>query len=145
MPGRLKRVTRPAIAIACVVALTLSFVGARAGGEPQADETAVPAITPTKAVAATTTSALGPARGLPALAPERPKPPKRKPARPAPPAPRPAAPAPAPAAPPAAPEPAYTPPPVPVVPAQPPPEPAQPPAPPPQPDPSPPVYFDDSG
>jgi hypothetical protein len=144
MPGRLKQLTRPAIAVACVVALTLSFVVARAGGEPQADETVVPAITPTKPVAATTSSGLGPARGLPALAPEPPKPPKPKPAPPARPAPRPAAPAPAPEAPPTAPEPAYTPPPVPVSPAQPPPEPAQPPAPP-QPDPSPPVYFDDSG
>lgn len=148
MPGRLKRATRPASAIACVVALTLSFVVARAGGEPQADEAAIPAITPTKHVAATTSEGLGLARGLPALAPEPPKPRKprkRKPAPPEPPAASPAAPAPAPAPAPAEPEPAYTPPPTPVVPAQPAPEPVSPPAPPPQPDPSPPVYFDDSG
>ena len=143
MPRRLRRVTRPAIGVACVVARTLSFVVARAGGEPQADE--IPAITPTKRVAAPTSPGLGPARGLPALAAEPPKPRKRKPAPPKPPAAPPAAPAPAPAPEPAEPEPAYTPPPAPVVPAQPAPEPVSPPVPPPEPDPSPPVYFDDSG
>jgi hypothetical protein len=146
MPGRLKRAARPAVGCACVLALTLSFVVSRAGGEPQADHPVVPVIPTTKPAAATTTSLLGPAHGLPALAPERPKPAKRKPAAAEAPAPAPAPrPAPAPAAPPAAPEPAYTPPPVPVTPAQPPPQQPPPAAPPPQPDPPPPVYFDDSG
>jgi hypothetical protein len=143
MPGHLKRLARPAVGIACVLALTLSFVVARAGGEPQAG-TLVPAIPATEPAAAATTSVLGPARGLPALAPEPPRPPKREPA-PAATAPAPkAAPAPAPApAPP--PESAYTPPPEPVTPAEPTPEPAPPELPAPQPDPSPPIYFDDSG
>jgi hypothetical protein len=143
MSGRLRRI-RPAIGIACVLALTLSFVVARTGGEPQADGTLVPAIPATESAAAATRSVLGQARGLPALAPEPPRPPKREPAQAAAPPAPPAAPAPAPApAPP--PEPAYTPPPEPVSPAEPTPEPAPPEPPAPQPDPSPPVYFDDSG
>jgi outer membrane biosynthesis protein TonB len=144
MSGQLKRIARPAIGIACILALTLSFVLARAGAEPQDDGTLVPAIPATEPAAAKTTSVLGPARGLPGLAPESPRPPKREPAPPATPPAPPAAPAPAPApAPP--PEPAYTPRPEPVTPAPPTPEPAPPEPPAPQPDPSPPVYFDDSG
>ena len=143
MPGRLRRAAKPAVGGACVLALTLSFVVSRAGGEPQADDTVVPVIPTTKPAAVKTTSLLGPAHELPPLARERPKPAKRKPAAAEAPAPAPR-PAPAPAAPPAAPEPAYTPPPVPVTPAQPTPQPP-PAAPPPQTDPPPPVYFDDSG
>jgi hypothetical protein len=137
MPGRLRKA---AIGGACVLALGLSFVVARAGGEPQADDPVVPVVPATKPAAETTTSQLGQAHGLPALAPARPKPAKRRAATPKVSAPPPAAPAPAAPAPPA--EAAYTPPPVPVTPAQ--PRPAPPPTPP-QPDPSPPVYFDDSG
>ena len=140
MPGRLRKA---AIGSACVLALGLSFVVARAGGEPQADDPVVPVIPATKPAAETTTSQLGQAHGLPALAPARPKPAKRRSATPkatAAPPPAPAAPAPAAPAPPS--EPAYTPPPAPVTPAQ--PRPAPPPTPS-QPDPSPPVYFDDSG
>jgi hypothetical protein len=151
MSGRLRQAAKPAIAAACVLTLALSFVVARAGGEPQADDPVRPAIPETRPAAATTTDVLGEADGLPALAPkrlERPKPAKRKPAVAKKPAPKASAPAPAPAAPPPASEPAYTPPPAPVAPAQPAPPPAPQPAPqsaPPQPDPSPPVYFDDSG
>jgi hypothetical protein len=149
MPGRLRRAARPAIGSACVLALALSFVVARAGGEPQADDPVLPAIPQTTPAAATTTSLLGRAHDLPALAPARPKPAKRKPQAAETPA-RPSAataPAPAPAAPAPPSEPAYTPP-VPVTPAQPVPEPAPQPSPesaPAQPDPPPPVYFDDSG
>jgi hypothetical protein len=150
MSGRLSRAVRPAIASACVLTLALSFVVARAGGEPQAEDPFRPAIPETKPAAPTPTDVLGEADGLPALAPkrpERPKPAKRKRAAAKAPAPAAPAPAPAPAAPRPAPEPAYTPPPAPVAPAQPvqqAPEPA-PQAAPPQSDPSPPVYFDDSG
>jgi hypothetical protein len=129
-----------------VLALGISFVVARAGGEPQADDRVVPVIPATKPAAETTTSQLGQAHGLPALAPARPKPAKRRAATPkasAAPPPAPAAPAAPAAAAPAPPsQPAYTPPPVPVTPVQ--PRPAPPPTPS-QPDPSPPVYFDDSG
>ena len=71
MPGRLRKA---AIGSACVLALGLSFVVARAGGEPQADDPVVPVIPATKPAAETTTSQLGQAHGLPALAPARPKP-----------------------------------------------------------------------
>jgi hypothetical protein len=149
MPGRMRRVGWPVIGGACVLALILSFVVARAGEEPRPDARLVPAIPANEPAASTPTSALGRAQELPALAPEPPKP-KPSPAKaPDPPAPAPTPkPAPPLAAPPPA-EPAYTPPPVPVPPAQPAPAPAPAPAPqpapPPQPEPSPPVSFDDSG
>ncbi len=101
MPGRLRRAAKPAVGGACVLALTLSFVVSRAGGEPQADDAVVPVIPTTKPAAVKTTSLLGPAHELPPLARERPKPAKRKPAAAEAPAPAPR-PAPAPAAPPAA-------------------------------------------
>jgi hypothetical protein len=147
MSGRLRRAAGPVIGGACLLALAISFVVARAGGDPQGDDPVRAAIPETKPAAAMTTSLLGRAHELPPLAPERPKPAKRKPAPAATPAPPPAAPAPAPAraAPPPVSEPAYTPPPVPVTPAQPAPVPAPEPPPPAQPEPSPPVYFDDSG
>jgi hypothetical protein len=145
MPGRLSRIGRPAIWSACVLALIVSFVVARSGEGPP-DDPLVPAVGANEP-AATTTSALGRADGLPALAPQPPRrepPPVKAPAPPAPaPAPEPAS-EPAPAAPAPVPEPAYTPPPDPVTPP-PAPVPAPQAEPAPEPDPSPPVYFDDSG
>ena len=79
MSGRLRKA---AIGSACVLALGLSFVVARAGGEPQAHDRVVPVIPATKPAVETTTSQLGQAHGLPALAPARPKPAKRPPATP---------------------------------------------------------------
>ena len=143
MPRRLGRVATPAVGTACILALALSFVVARGGGEPQADDPLAPAIPTTKPAAAITTPLLGRAHDLPPLAPAPPKPAKRRSPAPESPVPAPATPAPSPEpAPYVEPEPAYTPPPVSVAPAQPAPEPG--PAPP-QPDPPPPVYFDDSG
>jgi hypothetical protein len=142
MAGRLRRLAGPAIGSACVLTLILSFVIARAGEEPRPDGPVVPAMPASEPGAAAPASLLGRAHGLPALAPEPPKPtPVRAPEPPAP------APPPAPARdmPPPAPEAAYTPPPVPVAPAPPPPTPAPQPAPRPEPEPAPPVYFDDSG
>jgi hypothetical protein len=145
MPGRMRRVGWPVIGGACVLALILSFVVARAGEEPRPDDRLVPAIPGTEPAAPTPTSALGPAQELPALAPGPPKPKPSPAPAPDPPAPAPAPkPAPPPAAQPPA-EPAYTPPAVPVPPPQPAPAPAPQPAPPPEPEPPPPVYFDDSG
>ncbi len=96
MPQRLRRATRPAIALACMLALALSFVLARpGGGTERSDPAGVPgpaAIPGTEPVSAPAAPRLGRARELPALARDapKPKPPKRKRA-----AARPAAPAPA--------------------------------------------------
>ena len=145
MPRRLTSATRSLVAIACVMALGISFLVTRSAGESQpALKGASTALPLTEPAVPGPTPQLGPARGLPALAsePRKRKVRSRKPAPPAPPL----APAPPPVPAETA-EPAYTappppPPPVPVTPAPAPVAPA--PAPPRAPHPAP-LYFDDSG
>ena len=88
MPRRLTSATRSLVALACVMALGISFLVTRAAGESQPALSGASTVLPaTEPAAPGPTPQLGPARGLPALAsePRKRKVRSRKPAPPAPP------------------------------------------------------------